>query len=60
MITKKLAHFVVETRMEDIPQEALEVAQKAITDCIGVTFSRLIGATGGDNQGLCRKNGRRG
>ncbi len=38
MITKKLAHFVVETRMEDIPQEALKVAQRGITDCVGVTF----------------------
>lgn len=38
MITEKLAHFVAETGVVDIPQDALKVAQMGITDCIGVTF----------------------
>ena len=38
MITKKLAHFVAETRVADIPQKALTVAKTAITDCIGVAL----------------------
>ncbi|MFA4909535.1 MAG: MmgE/PrpD family protein [Desulfobacteria bacterium] len=38
MITEKLAHFVAETGVSDIPQDALKVAQMGITDCIGVTF----------------------
>ncbi len=38
MITKKLADFVVETSVGDIPQEALKIAQMGITDYIGVTF----------------------
>ena len=57
MITKKLAHFVVETRMEDIPQEALEVAQKAITDCIGVTFPGSLEPQGEIIRGYAGKMG---
>lgn len=46
MITKKLAHFVVETSMSDIPQEALTVAQMGITDFIGVTFPGSLEPSG--------------
>ncbi len=38
MITEKLAHFVVETGLGDIPHNALNIAQMGITDCLGVTF----------------------
>lgn len=57
MITKKLAHFVVETRMEDIPQEALKVAQMGITDCIGVTFPGSLEPQGEIIRGYARKMG---
>ena len=38
MITEKLAHFVAETGVDGIPQDALNIARMGITDCIGVTF----------------------
>ena len=38
MITEKLAHFVTEIGVGDIPQEAIHIARMGITDCIGVTF----------------------
>jgi len=57
MITKKLAHFVVETRMEDIPQGALKVAQMGITDCIGVTFPGSLEPQGEIIRGYARKMG---
>ena len=57
MITEKLAHFVVETRMEDIPQEALKVAQMGITDCIGVTFPGSLEPQGEIIRGYVRKMG---
>ena len=57
MITKKLANFVVETRMEDIPQKALKVAQMGITDCIGVTFPGSLEPVGEIIRGYVRKMG---
>ncbi len=57
MITKKLAHFVVETRMEDMPPEALKVAQRGITDCIGVTFPGSLEPQGEIIRGYVRKMG---
>ena len=38
LITEKVARFIVETKQEQIPQEALKAAQMGITDMIGVTF----------------------
>lgn len=57
MITEKLARFVVETRMEDIPQEALKVAQMGITDCIGVTFPGSLEPQGKIIRDYVRKMG---
>jgi 2-methylcitrate dehydratase PrpD len=57
MITENLAHFVVETRVEDIPQEALKIAQRGITDCIGVTFPGSLEPQGEIIRGYVRKLG---
>ena len=38
MITERLARFVVETGVKDLPQDALKIAQMGITDFVGVTF----------------------
>jgi 2-methylcitrate dehydratase PrpD len=38
MITERLARFVVETRAEDIPREARNLARMGIQDFVGVTF----------------------
>jgi 2-methylcitrate dehydratase PrpD len=57
MITKKLAHFVVETRMEDIPQEALKIAQMGITDFVGVTFPGSLEPHSEIVRGYVRKMG---
>ena len=57
MITKKLAHFEAETRMEDIPQEALTVAQRGITDCIGVIFPGSLEPQGKIIRDYVRKMG---
>ncbi|MDY6844819.1 MAG: MmgE/PrpD family protein [Thermodesulfobacteriota bacterium] len=39
MSTEKIAHFVVDTSYENIPQEALTMAKQAILDCLGVTIA---------------------
>ena len=41
MITEKISHFIAETRAEDIPQDAIELARLGITDFIGVTLAGL-------------------
>ena len=38
MITEKLACFIAETGIRDIPQKAIRIAQTGVTDCIGVSF----------------------
>lgn len=39
MITKRLAHFITETPVNDIPPEAFKTAQLAIADFIGVALA---------------------
>jgi len=37
--TEKLAHFIVQTKYEELPQKAIDNAKQCILDCIGVSFA---------------------
>jgi len=57
MITEKLAHFVAETGVDGIPQDALNIARMGITDCIGVTFPGSLEPLGKIMRDYARKMG---
>ena len=41
IITEKISQFIAQTKIDDIPQEALELARLGIADFIGVGFAGL-------------------
>lgn len=45
-VTKKLANFISETKVDKIPKEALEMAKKAILDCTGTILAGSVTETG--------------
>ena len=44
--TKKVIDFIVDTKYEDIPAEAIENAKGRILDCIGVAYSGGVESCG--------------
>ena len=54
--TKKLAEFIVETRFEQIPKEAVEMAKHAFLDCVGVALAGSIAPPGRIAIELVREN----
>ncbi|MEQ8194222.1 MAG: MmgE/PrpD family protein, partial [Rhodospirillales bacterium] len=44
--TDRIVDFTLDTRFEDIPEQALKVAREAIFDCIGVTLAGTIEPAG--------------
>ncbi len=40
--TEKLARFIVETKFEQMPSQAVETAKRAMRDCLGVVFTGVV------------------
>jgi 2-methylcitrate dehydratase PrpD len=45
-VTKMLAHFITETRFQNVPSEAVQEVKRAITDCIGCIFAGSVHPAG--------------
>ena len=56
-VTERLARFVVETGYEDIPPEAIEVAQRISLDCLGTTLAGFGDSVGGIITKVVRESG---
>ena len=40
--TKKLVDFIIKTKYEDLPEEAINMAKQCFLDCIGVSLAGCV------------------